>query len=123
VRQHPDFHQALDFLMNWPAPHLAADLVLQRHGERDGDQYWLLTPAAEALEQINPLAATLLLRAMIDFSLDRGKTKRYGHAARHLQTCLYLAKRIDSFAPHPDHEAYIAALKAHHGRKSAFWKS
>jgi hypothetical protein len=40
--------------MNWPAPHLAADLVLQRHGERDGDQYWLLTPAAEALEQINP---------------------------------------------------------------------
>ncbi len=123
VRQHPDFHQALDFLMNWPAPHLAADLVLQRHGERDGDQYWLLTPAAEALEQINPLAATLLLRAMIDFSLDRGKTKRYGHAARHLQTCLYLAKRIDSFAPHPDHEAYIAALKEHHSRKSAFWKS
>jgi hypothetical protein len=59
---------------------------------------------------------------MIDFSLDRGKTKRYGHAARHLQTCLYLAKRIDSFAPH-HHEAYIAALKAHHSRKSAFWKS
>lgn len=31
---------------------------------------------------------------MIDLSLDRAKYKRYGHAARHLQTCEYLARRM-----------------------------
>jgi hypothetical protein len=120
VRDHADFHRALNFLMDWPAHGLAADLVLARHGELDGDQYWLLTPSAEALEQSHPLAATLILRSMIDFSLDRAKSKRYVHAARHLQTCLYLARRIDAFGEHCDHDAYVAKLKAGHGRKSGF---
>lgn len=123
VRDHADFHRALNFLMDWPAHGLAADLVLARHAELDGDQYWLLTLAAEALEQSHPLVATLILRSMIDFSLDRAKSKRYGHAARHLQTCLYLAKRIDAFGEHCDHDAYVAKLKAGHGRKSGFWNA
>ncbi|WCT80029.1 hypothetical protein PQ457_18390 (plasmid) [Novosphingobium humi] len=123
VRHHADFHRALHFLMNWPAHGQAADLVLARHAELDGDQYWLLTPAAESLEQSHPLAATLILRSMIDFSLDRAKSKRYGHAARHFQTCLYLAKRIDAFGEHGDHDAYIAKLKAGHSRKSGFWNA
>ena len=123
VRQHADFHRALGFLMDWPAHGLAAELVLARHTELDGDHYWLLTPAAEALEQLEPLAATLMLRSMIDFSLDRAKYKRYGHAARHLQTCSYLAKRIEDFGAIPDHDAYVANLKALHGRKTGFWNA
>ncbi|MDR6710211.1 hypothetical protein J2X73_004616 [Novosphingobium sp. 1748] len=123
VCQHPDFHRALSFLMDWPAYGLAANLVLARHTELDGDHYWLLTPAAETLEQHSPLAATLMLRSMIDFSLDRAKYKRYGHAARHLQTCGYLAKRIEDFGEHLDHDAYVAGLKARHGRKSGFWNA
>lgn len=123
VRQHADFHRALGFLMDWPAHGLAAKLVLARHGELDGDHYWLLTPAAETLELRDPLAATLMLRSMIDLSLDRAKYKRYGHAARHLQTCGYLAKRIEDFGKHPDHDAYVASLKARHGRKSGFWNA
>ena len=109
--------------MDWPAHGLAAELVLARHTELDGDHYWLLTPAAEALEQLEPLAATLMLRSMIDFSLDRAKYKRYGHAARHLQTCSYLAKRIEDFGAIPDHDAYVANLKALHGRKTGFWNA
>lgn len=123
VRQHADFHRALDFLMDWPAHPLAAELVLARHAELNGDHYWLLTPTAETLEERAPLAATLMLRSMIDFSLDRAKYKRYGHAARHLQTCEYLAKRIDDFGEHLDHDAFVAGLKARHGRKSGFWNA
>lgn len=121
VCQYPSFHQALAFLIDWPAHDLAAEFVLARHGELDGDHYWLLTPAADALEQRHPLSATLMLRAMIDFSLDRARAKRYGHAARHLQTCEYLAKRIEHFGDHFDHEAYVAGLRLRHGRKSGFW--
>jgi len=123
VRQHADFHQALGFLMDWPAHGLAAELVLARHAELDGDHYWLLTSAADKLEQRDPLAATLMLRSMIDVSLDRAKYKRYGHAARHLQTCGYLAKRIEDFGQHPDHDTYVASLKTRHGRKSGFWNA
>ena len=112
------------WLTDWPAHGRAADLVLTRHDELDGNHYWLLlTPGAEALEQRHPLAATLMLRAMISYSLGAGKHKRYGHAARHLQTCEYLAKRIETFDDHPDHEAFVAELRLRHGRKSGFWNA
>lgn len=115
------FDQALAFLIDWPALDRAAGLIMARTGELDGDHYWLLTPTADALEERHPLAATLALRAMIDCSLDAAKSKRYGHAARHLQTCEHLARRIDDFAGHPDHADYVADLRRRHARKSGFW--
>lgn len=121
VSRHPSFHQALAFLIDWPALDRAAGLIMARAGELDGDHYGLLTPAADALEQRHPLAATLVLRAMIDFSLNAAKYKRYGHAARHLQTCEHLARRIDDFARQPNHAEYVADLRRRHARKSGFW--
>lgn len=115
------FHQALAFLIDWPALDRAANLIMTRTTELDGDHYGLLTPAADALEQRHPLAATLVLRAMIDLSLDAAKYKRYGHAARHLQTCEHLVQRIDDFAGHPNHTEYVANLRRRHARKSGFW--
>jgi hypothetical protein len=127
ARAYAGFHQALAFLVNWPnqavAHGVAAELILGRHDELDGDHYWLLTPAADALDQRYPLVATLLLRAMIDFALDKARSKRYGHAARHLQTCEYLSRRIDDWVSYSDHEAYLADLKLRHGRKAAFWNA
>lgn len=123
VCRYPDFHPALAFLIDWPAHDRASALVQARHGELDGDHYGLLTPAADALEQGHPLAATLMLRAMIDFSLDRARSSRYGHAARHLQTCVYLARRIEDFGEHLAHDTYVEQLKLRHGRKSGFWSA
>ena len=121
VSEYPGFHQALAFMIDWPALDRAARMIIARTDELDGDHYGLLTPAADALEQRYPLAATLVLRAMIDLSLDAAKYKRYGHAARHLRTCEHLARRIEDFAGHPDHADYTADLKQRHGRKSGFW--
>jgi hypothetical protein len=123
VSRSADFHQALAFLINWPAHDIAADLVIARQGELDGNCYELLTTGAEVLEQRHPLAATLMLRAMIDYSLVQARTKRYSHAARHLQTCEHLAKRIEDFGDRRDHVAYVAHLRTLHGRKAAFWNA
>lgn len=41
---------ALDFFIEWPAYDHAARLIVQRHTEIDGNAYYLLTPAARALE-------------------------------------------------------------------------
>ncbi len=123
ARGYGGFHQGLGFLVNWPALDAAAAHVFERHGELDGDHYWLLTPAADAMEQRHPLAATLMLRAMIGFALEKARVKRYGHAARHLKTCEYLAKRIEDWHGHADHDAWVTDLCQRHGRKAAFWQA
>jgi hypothetical protein len=104
-----------------PHPIQLPRLVLQRADQLDGDHYEILTPAAEALAGKHPPAATLLLRAMIDFSLTQARSTRYRHATRHLMECESLASSIADFAPFETHEAYADRLKREHGRKSSFW--
>jgi hypothetical protein len=113
--------QALSFLVAWPALNRAANLVLQRSGELDGDHYEILTPAADALAGKHPLAATLVLRAMIDFSLKNSRSSRYRHAARHLVDCSSLASAVEDFGRFEPHDAYEARLRREHRRKSSFW--
>jgi hypothetical protein len=113
--------RALSFLASWPALDRAANLVINRSEELNGDQYEILTPAANALAGKHPLAATLLLRAMVDFSLDQGRTSRYKHASRHLLECASLALSIQDFGKFETHEAFVDKLRAKHGKKSSFW--
>jgi hypothetical protein len=117
-----DHLRALHFLCTWPALDKAAELVVRRAKEWDGNRYEYLTPTAEALETKYPLEATLLRRAMIDYTLKNAKSKRYRHAARHLLECESLAASIDDFGPIEPHEAYVMKLKAQHGRKGGFWE-
>ncbi len=113
--------QALAFLVSWPSLDRAARLVTRRAAELDGDHYEILAPAADALSAKHPLAATLALRAMISFTLSKGRSSRYRHAARHLMECESLAATIKEFGAFETHEAYAVRLKAEHGRKSGFW--
>jgi hypothetical protein len=114
-------HQALAFLVSWPALDKAAVLVAERSTELDGDHYEILSPAADALAAKHPLAATLLLRAMIDFALKENRVKRYRHAARHLIECAALAAAINDFGRVEPHDRYTARLKAEYGRRASFW--
>ena len=113
--------QAISFLVSWPSLDRAARTLIARAKELDGDHYELLTPAADALAAKYPLGATLLLRAMIDFSLTKSRVSRYGHAARHLHDCAALASAIGDFGSFEAHEAYVSRLRRDHGRKAAFW--
>ena len=113
--------QALAFFMNWPNNRAAGALVRVRHSELDGDQYYLYAAAAAALETKEPLAATLLRRAMIDFTLGRARSSRYEHAARHLAECESIASIIRDWGGALDHASYVAHLGATHSRKTGFW--
>ena len=112
---------ALSFFVAWPALDRATTLVLARASELDGAHFEILTTAAEALADAYPLAATVLLRAMIDFALTKGRSARYPHAGRHLAQCTELAGRIADFGPMLPHFAYVTRLRAVHGKKAAFW--
>ena len=109
----------LDF--EWPALREANALILDRCGEIDGNYYELLTPASETLKEKYPLAATLLLRAMIDFSLTNARSSRYKHAARHVIACEALAVQIADFGSVEPHRVYMEKLQRDHGNKTGFW--
>jgi hypothetical protein len=113
--------QALAFLVSWPALDRAARVVTARAAELDGDHYEILAPAADALAEKHPLAATPALRAMIAFTLTKARSSRYRYAARHFMECESLAAAIKDFRAFETHTAYAARLKAEHGRKSGFW--
>jgi hypothetical protein len=121
VQRSPNLLQALSFLVSWPALDRAANLVLQRSSELDGDHYEILTRAADALAGKHPLAATMVLRAMINFSLTNSRSTRYKHAARHLLDCASLSSAIEAFGGFEPHDTYEARLRREHGRKSSFW--
>ncbi|MDA0722124.1 MAG: hypothetical protein O2994_10665 [Proteobacteria bacterium] len=117
----PRVTPALGFFLDWPSPDRAARLLIDRHAEINGDHYEFLVPAAEATSERHPLAATLALRAMIDFTLSKARSKRYGYAAQHLAECAALASRIENYGAFEPHATYVARLKQEHGRKYGFW--
>ena len=121
VARHRDVHVTLGFLVRWPAIDRAAALVLSCAEELNGNAYWVLTPAAEALAERHPLAATLCLRAMIGFALREARSSRYRHAARHLVECGDLAPRVAEWDAIVPHNLHLAGLRTAHGRKAGFW--
>ena len=113
--------EALSFFISWPALDRAAAFTIRQAPDLDGNHYEILTPAANAMAGKYPLAATLVLRAMIDFALTYSRSSRYKHAARHLTECSSLASAIEDFGAYEAHDTYEARLRREHGRKSSFW--
>ncbi len=114
-------HPALDFLVAVGAFEAAANLVIGRTRELNGRNYWTLRPAADALTPAHPLAAVLLYRLLAISVLETGKSKYYVHGVADLRAAAAASKRVDDWKGVEDHEATMAALKANHGRKRAFW--
>ncbi len=118
---HPHRYVALAFFLAWPRLDLAAQLILENRNEWDGRHYGALVPAAEALEEEHPAAATVLYRVLINDILARARSPAYGHAARYLVRLDDLSRSIGMRSHVPDHATYRASLKQAHGRKAAFW--
>lgn len=115
-----DSLRSLQLFIFWPKLDLASRLVLANPAGWDGRQYYALVPAAEALEETYPAAATVLYRALIDTILAQARSKAYGHAARYFARLHALGTRIPSEAPLASHETYKAELLRKHGRKFGF---
>lgn len=118
---HPDLLTALKFFLEWPDPQSAASLIETRYSELDGNAYYILNPAAAALDGDYPLAATLARRAMILDTLENKRSKRYGHAANHLAECDASDGQISKHQTHLPHAKFVEMLRRTHPRKSGFW--
>ncbi len=116
------FSVVLNFFREWPDQARAAQLVMARTPEIDGNLYFLLDPAAQLIEGKYPMAATLLRRAMVEDTLNGAKSTRYKHAARHLLECASLGPGIQDFVGFETHESFVDRLRVKHGRKTGFWE-
>ena len=61
-----------------------------------------------------------MLRASIQYVLTYGVATRYAEAARQLLEAESLAAMIGDHGEYPDHAAFVADLRALHGRKRGF---
>ena len=95
--------------------------MFERLEDIDGADDEMLAPAADALSADHPLAAAMVLRAMIESILSRGWPKYYKRAARCMLDCAGLSSRITDYGVHESHEAFEARLRRDHGRKESFW--
>ncbi|PRH84121.1 hypothetical protein C5L14_29055 [Labrys okinawensis] len=118
-------YRALHFLTEWPRLDHAARLVLDFGLVWDGSHYQVLQWVADRLQEEQPLAASLLYRALVEDILMKGKSAAYGHGAAYLARLDDLATRLDPAAlsklgrlSHADWRAY---LRQQHGRKASFW--
>jgi tetratricopeptide (TPR) repeat protein len=121
VGGYANVHAALSFLVEWPAHECAAQLVLSRNREIDGDRYELLDPAASLIEGKYPLAAVLLRRALIEVTLRKGRATRYKHAARHVREIDSSNSQIRNYENFETHDQFMERLRKTHPRKTGFW--
>ena len=119
---HPLRLAALQFLVFWPSLPRAARFVIE-HGEAwDGDAYEIHEPAAERLSAEHPVAASLLLRAMVVFALSMSRSKRYRYAAEHLRQCERLAAGIDDWQGVEPHSSFAGRLREAFAQQWSFWQ-
>ena len=111
----------LDLFVRWPDLARASSFVLRHAAALKGNGGEILTFAAEALAARFPLAATLVLRAMIGDTLTKGRDAPFKDAVRQLTECAGLASGITDFRSHPNHDAYVRALRKKHPYEYAFW--
>ncbi|MBB5696590.1 hypothetical protein FHS87_004661 [Roseomonas pecuniae] len=84
---HPDRNLGLGFLVAWPNLDAANRLVRAHCGEMDGRDYGRLRPAAEAVAERYPVAATLLRRTLAEDVLRRAFSRQYPYAVRDVRAC------------------------------------
>ena len=118
---HKQAARGLAFFVEWRALDRADRLVRERLTELDGRLYDVLRPAAEALEEKFPEAASLLYRRLVESVLDRGSSKQYQYVARDLLCCARLASHLPVPGSTESHAAFVAQLRKAHGRKYGFW--
>ena len=100
----------------------AADYLLARAEQLNGDFYDSLLPLADAMEKDDRmLVASVIYRALLDSILRRAQSKHYSHGVRYLKKLDRMSGSVSDWLGIISHANYLAGLPQAHGRKFAFW--
>ncbi len=110
------------FLNHIDCPEVLSQYVLKHHDRMDGRNYDGLPELADYLAKRGQyLTASLVLRVLIEGTLNRANSKYYHHAVRYLEKLNLLEKLISDWYDLLTNEQYLIDLKKHHGLKKSFW--
>jgi hypothetical protein len=112
----------LVFLLDCGKTSEAVEYVFKHAETITGGNYYPLCRAAKKLSKSRqPLAATVLYRALLDSILNRGYARAYKHAVEYLNKLETLSKKVENWNNSSSHEDYFAELQEKHKRKRGFW--
>lgn len=114
-------HAGLNFLIKIQEFEKACQFVHILKDKLQGQNYHILRPAADLLKEIDPLAATLLYRKLLEAVLQEAKSKYYNYAAKDFVMCGLLNLKITDWQNYKDHQSYLNDLLIKHKRKVSFW--
>ena len=114
---------AINFLMHIKNLQELSNFISTRLDDINGDNYYILRPAADILRDSYPLAATLLYRKMAQPVLEQAKSKYYDYAAKDLIACQLLSSQIIDWQSYDNHEIYFKNIEEKHKRKPRFWET
>lgn len=113
---------AAKFLSFIERPEALSQYVLKHQERIDGESYYTLPELADYLiKNEQHLPAIVLLRALIEGTLGRAKSKYYHHAIGYLEKLDALAPLVSNWSPLSSHEQYLLSLKKRHALKKSFW--
>lgn len=110
------------FLSFIERPDDLSQYVFKHQDKIDGESYYTLPELADYLiKHEQHLSAIVLLRALIEGTLRRAKSKSYYHAVGYLEKLDALAPLVSSWSPLISHEEFFVNLKKRHALKKSFW--
>ncbi len=113
-----------EFLLDCMDAGRAAEYVLERRADVNGDDWPNLLPLARALSDAQqPLGATVIYRALLDTILARAQSRAYRHGAGYWRRLDRLAVGMTEWRGIAPHAEYAASVQERHRRKSSFWKA
>jgi hypothetical protein len=114
-------YTAIHFLTEIRELNEVAKIIRSKYDELSGRKYEVLRSAANALNIVDPIVATMIYRKMIQPILDETKTKYYNYAAKDLVTCGVLSSQITDWMRLKNHDEYFKEIEIDHKRKVRFW--
>jgi hypothetical protein len=121
--KYDDIYTGMKFLVELGEFGKCAELIYAKLETKiDGCNYRELRPIISALRNVEPLAAMLLCRKILERILNKRTSQYYKFAARDLVDCGKLSEKITNFRGYKNHDEYFAMIKAKHGKQRAFWR-
>ncbi len=112
----------LEFLVAFAGPAAASAYLLQRWQGVKGSDYPALNRVWPLLKDKGCLlAASVILRKLLENILEQKRIKAYCSAARYWKELALLAAHISDWQTLPPHQEYTAQIQNAHARKSSFW--
>jgi hypothetical protein len=121
--EYKNLYAGMEFLIKLKEIDKCAQLVYAKAETMiDGSNFYILRSAIKAMRDIEPLAAMILCRKLLENILHKGSSKYYKYAAKDLVDCYKLDQKITDFREYKKHEDYFVEIQEKHKKKYAFWK-